>query len=105
MLENLIFIELKRRDKEVFYHKDRYECDFVIKNGIHITEAIQVCYTFDVPETREREIKGLTDALQCYGLKEGMIITKDMEEHISVDGFKSEIVPAWKWLLKEERKP
>lgn len=101
MLENLIFIELKRRDKEVFYHNGRHECDFVIKNGIHITEAIQVCYTFDLPDTREREIKGLIDALQYYGLKEGMIITNDMDEHISIDGFKIEIVPAWKWLVRD----
>ncbi len=101
MLENLIFIELKRRDKEVFYHNGRHECDFVIKNGIHIKEAIQVCYTFDLPDTREREIKGLIDALQYYGLKEGMIITNDMDGHISIDGFKIEIVPAWKWLVRD----
>ena len=103
MLENLIFIELKRKDKEVYYHNDRFECDFVIKNGIHITEAIQVCHTFDLPDTREREIKGLIDAMQCYGLKEGMIITNDMDEHVSIDGFKIEIIPAWKWLVKDGR--
>lgn len=100
MLENLVFIELKRRDQEVFYHNDRHECDFVIKNGIHITEAIQVCFTFDLPDTREREIRGLMDAMQRYGLKEGMIITNSMDEILTIEGYKIEIVPAWKWLTK-----
>ena len=99
MLENLVFIELKRGDREIFYHNDRFECDFVIKNGVHITEAMQVCHTFDLPDTREREIRGLMDAMQRYGLKKGMIITNDMDETVTFDGYNVDIVPAWKWLV------
>ncbi len=33
LLENLVFIELKRRAKEIFYHKNKHECDFVIKTS------------------------------------------------------------------------
>ena len=99
LLENLVFVELKRRDQEIFYHDDSHECDFVIKRGTKITKAIQVCYTFDSPDTREREIRGLTDAMQCYGLQEGMIITNDLEESALINDCNVTIIPAWKWLL------
>lgn len=100
MLENLVFIELKRKEKEVFYHHDRHECDFVIKEGPKITGAIQVCYTFDSPDAREREIRGLMDAIQRYGLQNGMIITNDLEETVRINDCKVNIIPAWKWLLE-----
>ena len=44
LLENAVFLELKRRGGTLYYHKDKKECDFVVQHGIRITEAIQVCY-------------------------------------------------------------
>lgn len=98
LLENLVFIELKRRAFEVFYHADKTECDFVIRHGNKITQAIQVCYTLN-SETRSREIKGLIDALNIYNLNKGLIISTDKEEEIEIDGKEISIVPVWKWLL------
>jgi predicted AAA+ superfamily ATPase len=98
LLENLIFIELKRRAYEVFYHKDKTECDFVIRQASKITLAIQVCYILN-NETRIREIKGLMDAMSIYNLNEGLIITTDNQEDIEIDGKRISIVPVWKWLL------
>ena len=31
LLENLVFLELKRQSKTVYYHHHKGECDFVIK--------------------------------------------------------------------------
>lgn len=98
LFENLVFIELKRRTYEVFYHSDKTECDFLIRIANKIVQAIQVCYTFN-NETRSREIKGLIDALNFYNLDDGLIITTDKEEDIEISGKKISIVPAWKWLL------
>jgi len=97
-LENLVFIELKRRSCEVFYHTDKTECDFLIRNKNKISQAIQICYSFN-NETRSREIKGLTNALKVYSLNMGLIITADKEEEIETDNKKISVVPAWKWLL------
>src|SRR3989344_3678262 len=44
LLENLVFIELKRKNKELYFFKEKNECDFVIKEQNKITQAIQVCY-------------------------------------------------------------
>ncbi len=109
-LENLVFIELKRRGKEIYYHKQKKECDFVIKEGLEIVEAIQVCKSLSDIETKEREIAGLLDACKTYNLKEGIILTDDEEgeEERSVkvengDERKVRIktIPIWKWLLIE----
>jgi uncharacterized protein len=100
LLENLVFIELKRRAREVYYHKSTKECDFVIKEKNKIIEAIQVCWSVYNPETKAREIAGLSDALNSYGLIKGTILTDSEEDNLKVNGFEIEIKPVWKWLLE-----
>jgi len=100
LLENLVFIELKRRLKEVYYHNKIQECDFVIKEKLKIVEAIQVCWSVNNPETRAREIKGLTEALLAYNLKKGTILTDSEEENLEINGLEIVIKPVWKWLLE-----
>jgi hypothetical protein len=100
LLENAVFLELKRREKEIYYHSEKNECDFVTKTGIKITEAIQVCYDLN-NENKNREINGLMEAINKFNLKEGLIITFDQEESITKDKKKIKIIPAWKWLLQE----
>ena len=100
LLENMVFIELKRRGKELYYYSDKRECDFVVK---HITssikEAIQVCYDL-TRENREREVEGLVEALKKFKLKEGLILTYDQEDEFKIEEKKITIKPAWKWLLE-----
>ncbi len=100
LLENLIFIELLRRGKEIYYHHKNNECDFVLVEGKSVVSAIQVCYLFSSEKTRKREINGLLDALNTYNLESGLIITDDTEEEFVVDGKTIRIVSAWKWLLE-----
>lgn len=100
MLENLIFIELKRRGKEVYYHHKRAECDFVIREASTIVEVIQVCYRFDEPTVTEREIKGITEAMTQYGLTRGTIITVGTTREMEISGMSISVTEAWKWLLK-----
>lgn len=100
LLENLIFIELKRRGKEIYYHKQKKECDFVIKEGLEIIEAIQVTKSLEDIDTRNREILGLIEAMKIYNLKEGLILNEDeeaIEQHLDK---KILIKPIWKWLLE-----
>jgi predicted AAA+ superfamily ATPase len=100
LLENTIAIELKRRNKEIYYHQGKNECDFLIRNN-KIKEAIQVCYELN-DNNKEREIKGLEEAMHTFKLKEGIIITMDQEEIITKENENIHIIPAWKWLLTNE---
>ncbi|MEK6800961.1 MAG: ATP-binding protein [Nanoarchaeota archaeon] len=100
-LENLVFIELTRRGNEVYYHAKKNECDFVIKEGLKMTKAIQVCLILDNAVTKKREIDGLIEALKEHQLKEGLILTLDKEEEFVLSGKKIFIKPVWKWLLEK----
>jgi len=102
LYENLVFMELKRRQKEFYYYKEKTgeEVDFIIKKGRKIQECIQVCYKIDEFAVRRREISGLLKAVEEFKLNKGTIITADKEESISEKGKKIEFIPLWKWLLK-----
>ena len=100
LLENIVFLELRRRRVEIFYHSNKFECDFVIRKGLTIIQAIQVCYSFDTNETRTREINGIKDAMKTYKLNEGLLLLYDSpEETVAEDGLTVHILPVWKWLL------
>jgi len=98
LLENLVAIELKRREKEIFYYSNKYECDFLIREGNKIKEAIQVTYELN-EKNKEREINGLIEALNKFKLKKGLIITFDQEDKIKSQGKIIKLIPVWKWLL------
>ena len=101
LLENIVFLELRRRRLEIFYHHNLHECDFIIRQGNTIVQAIQVCYSFDSNETRLRETKGLRDAMNQYSLAEGLILLQDAQEQtLEENGKIIRIMPVWKWLLK-----
>ena len=100
LLENLVFLELKRRGKEIYYHNQKRECDFVIKEKTKITEAIQVSWSIENEFTYKREMAGLLDAVHTFGLKEGLILTESTDREIEVEGVKVRVKPVWKWMLE-----
>lgn len=98
LLENLVLIELLRRNTSVYFFKNPKECDFITEERGTITGAIQVCYEL-TRENRDRELGGLLGAMQAHDLKEGLILTYLQEETITQDGSTIQILPAWKWLI------
>ncbi len=99
LLENTVFIELKRQNKRIFYHKEKAECDFLIVEKNKVTEAIQV--TKEINESnKDRELKGLIEAMNKFKLKEGLILTNDQETIIKKDNKTIKVKPTWKWLIK-----
>jgi hypothetical protein len=100
LLENLVFLELKRQGREIFYYKSKKECDFLVRQGLRIREAIQVTQNLVNPKTEKRELDGLLEAMEKFELKKGLIITEDQEETRQVSGKSIQIIPAWKWLLE-----
>ncbi|OGJ19047.1 hypothetical protein A3K73_04480 [Candidatus Pacearchaeota archaeon RBG_13_36_9] len=99
LMENLAAVELRRREKEIFYYSGRYECDFLIRKGNKIIEAIQVTYEIN-EESEEREINGLIEALNKFKLKEGLIVTLDQEKEEKIQDKTIKLIPLWKWLLE-----
>lgn len=99
LLENIVFIELKRRESEIFYFTGKRECDFIIRDRKTITRAIQVCHEITA-ENKERETRGLMEAMDAFGLTEGLVLTYDQEDELTLGGKTLVITPVWKWLLE-----
>ncbi len=101
LYENAVFLELKRNKKDMYYWKNEEgkEVDFILKEGLKVTKAIQVCYDIRDSETREREVSALVKCLEEFSLKEGLIITDEEEKEDRVEGKKIRYIPLWKWLF------
>jgi predicted AAA+ superfamily ATPase len=95
-LENLIYLQLRRKYKDLYYFDQNYECDFVaIKNG-RPQEIIQVCYEL-TPDNLDREINGLVEALSFFKMKEGLILSLNDRDQFIKDGMTIKVLPAWEW--------
>ncbi len=98
MLENVVFINLRKKHRDIFYFKEKNECDFVIKNGAKISQAAQVCYILN-EDNKERELNGLVEAMEKFNLREGLILTYNQEDEIKLKDRKIKVLPVFRWLL------
>ena len=104
LMENVVFLELKRRGRDVYYWKSKNgeEVDFVVKEGLKVGELIQISWNIKNEKTRKRETRSLLKAMEEFRLKECLIITEDDEGEEIVKGKKIKFIPLWKWLLRIE---
>ena len=100
LLENVVYLALKKKHEDIYYHKGRYECDFLVKEKLKITQAIQVSLTLAGQETKKRETRGLLEALIEHNLGEGLIITANESKTMAIDGKTITVRPVHEWLLE-----
>ncbi|MBI4691114.1 MAG: ATP-binding protein [Nitrospirae bacterium] len=101
--ENIVCIELLRRKGEIYYWKSKKgkEVDFIVKEGMKITHAIQVCFSLSDKKVIDREIQALIDVKNELNPKHLLILTEDEDGTKTVGGAEISIVPVWKWLIPE----
>src|SRR3989338_1243067 len=101
-LENLVFLELRRKFPEIYYYKttNNLEVDFLIKSGKNDLLLIQVADNLDNEKTRQRELNALIKAMDELKLKTALILTEDTEEEIALEGKTVMVKPIYKWLLE-----
>jgi predicted AAA+ superfamily ATPase len=101
LVENMVFLEILRRGKEVFFwkNKNQQEVDFIIKDGLKPIQLIQVCWDIKNEKTKKREIEGLLSAMEEFKLKKGLILTEDYEEIEKYNQKEIRYKPLWKWLI------
>ena len=94
MLENVIYLELKRRNYQVWIGKvDRLEVDFVVRDNTGLTRYIQVAQTVQSKDTLERELAPFDRIPDHY---EKILITMDYDSG-TYNGVKK--INAIDWLL------
>jgi hypothetical protein len=103
LLENLVFLELRRKGHQVFYYKSKTgaEVDFCIYKKGEIA-LIQVCHDLSHIETVNREKRALVAAMKEIGMKYGLILTMDEKRQEESAGYFLEIIPVWEWLLTND---
>jgi predicted AAA+ superfamily ATPase len=93
LLENIVFLELRRKSQEIYYHKQKKECDLIELQKGKPVQSIQVCWELN-DDNLVRELEGLREAISYTKAEKGIILTYNQEDE--VEGFP--VVPVWKWL-------
>ena len=97
-LENMVYLELLRHNKEVFIGKRlNMEVDFVAVDYNDYTSYYQVAWTTENPETLERELaslKAIKDSTPKY------LLTTDVDFNPVYDGIRK--LNVIDWMLKNE---
>lgn len=96
LLENAVAMELLKHEKQLFYYKQDYECDFILNEETGL-KAIQVCWTIKDNDTRKRELRGLLSACKTLKVKQGTIITFEEEEEFVCDNINVSVIPFYKY--------
>ncbi len=96
LLENLVYIELRRRGETIYFLKRTTEIDFYLpeKNML-----IQVSYSISHKETETREVTALKKAMKDFNISNAVILTYDEQKVIQLEHGTIEVVPTWQWLL------
>lgn len=101
LLENLIAIFLKKKyGEEVFYYKRNIEVDFFVPKD---KLGIQVSYSVSDVATRQRECAALLKLHSVFDLEKLQVITYNQQETIEIEGVVIDVIPAWKYLLDNEK--
>lgn len=111
LYENLVAVDLRKTQLEgglEFYFwksPQQEEVDFVIKQGLRITELIQVCVDTTGSKTRDREIRALLKASRALNCDNMLILTENVERDEEARWHdlqgKIRFVPLWKWFRRE----
>jgi predicted AAA+ superfamily ATPase len=101
LLENLVFVSLRSLGSTIFYYKTKggREVDFLVQKQDRSRLLIQVCESIAESKTRNREVLALKEAMVELGQASSILVTKNDEEQIKVEGGNIEVVPIWRFLL------
>ena len=98
LLENIIYLELKRRNNQIWIGKaNNLEVDFIVRNNYGFTQYIQVAQTVQNVKTLERELAPFDNIADHH---EKILITMDYDTG-TYNGIKK--INAIDWLLNIEK--
>jgi len=100
LLENLVFLELRRKGDPIFYYKTSrgYEVDFLIKDAGQ-WHLIQVCHDLTRIDTFSREKKALLSGLSELKMNTGTLINASEKRNEQHGDYTLDIMPIWEWLM------
>lgn len=98
LLENLVFMQLRRQTSEIFYFSDKKECDFVVFDRGKLKGLYQVCWQLD-QNNMQREFAGIIEAMDFFGVNSAEIITHNQSDNFEIGGKTITATPFFEWAL------
>lgn len=102
MLENLVYLQLRRLKKNIYYFKDGKECDFVLFEDGKKPVLVQVCFDLSDADTYARELESLVYSCKKLKINSGVVISIEGREPRQVDGIKIKFLDAMEFCLGRE---
>ena len=94
-IENIVYLELRRRGTDIYYWRNDREVDFVIhEKGKKVLLNVSTGM-----EIKEREKEGLVMGAKALGIQKVLLITEDTERKIKEKGVVMQYTPLYRWLL------
>jgi predicted AAA+ superfamily ATPase len=97
LFENMIYLSLRQKFNNLYYFREKGECDFVIKEKNTVTRVVQACYELNA-DNLKRELNGLKEAMAYFDLKEGTIVTMNQTDTFDQGDKQIRVVSANEWL-------
>ncbi len=97
VLENIVYLHLRRQGKEIYYFQGKGECDFVVTKQGSPIELYQVCTEVNNLNI-DREVNGLFEAMVHFKKEIGYIITQNQTDIFKRDNLTINLIPAWEWM-------
>ena len=101
IIENVVFMELKRRGYHPHYFRNGKEVDFFWQDG----ELVNVTVSIADGATYKRETESLFNAMKKTGKKRALLLTMDDEQIIEKYGTIIRVLPLWKFLTADPKRP
>lgn len=96
-MENLVFLHLRRKYKDLYYFQEKLECDFVAFERENLKEIVQVCYELNF-DNLKRELDGAYEAMRFFNKTEATLVTLKEEDRFEQDGLVIQVVPLHQFL-------
>ncbi len=99
LLENIVYLYLRQKGFDLSYFREQAECDFVVFEKNKCAMLLQVCEQVS-SENKDRETKGLLEAMDFFEMKTGLIITQKQTDVLTFGNRTINLVPARQFLIE-----
>jgi predicted AAA+ superfamily ATPase len=99
LLENAVLLEFIKAGWDVFYYKDKYECDFIVRKGKNLL-PVQVTWVLEDDTTRNRELRVFSEVCEKLKIGNAQIVTFDQKQQITQNGNVINVVPFYEFVYQ-----
>jgi hypothetical protein len=103
LLENMVFMELRRFFTEIYYYRTakNQEVDFMVIAPTREKLLFQVCESIKNEITRTRELAAIQQAMTEQQVSKSFLITLSEEKEVKLQEGTVTIIPAWRFFLEK----